>query len=92
MADPTTFLGSYPEFGGTDPALVQAKMSEAERQIDLTIAGTLSDDLIYLLTAQKLARTPFGNDAKLSTMDGTTVYDAELYTLRSFIASGYRIT
>jgi hypothetical protein len=92
MADITTFTGSFPEFAGTDPVLLQAKMNEATRQIDLTIAGALSDDIIYLLTAQKLARTPFGNNAKLSTMDGSTVYDAELAELRSYISSGYRLT
>lgn len=92
MADWTTFISRFPEFAGSDPTIGAAKLSEATRQINVPLWGALSDDGIYLLTAQKLARLPFGNSAKLSTADGTTVYDDELMRLRMDVSSGYRAT
>ncbi len=92
MATIAAFFVAYPEFQGTAEELVTAKMAEATRQLDVVQWDTLADDGIYLLTAQKLARTPFGNSAKLSTKDGTTIYDAELDELRGFVASGFRAT
>lgn len=92
MADVPTFLAGYPEFQGADPTLVTAKMAEAQRALDPTQWGLLSDDGIYLLTAQKLSRSPWGNSAKLSTTDGRTVYDDDLDRMRQDVSSGYRVT
>lgn len=91
-ADYTTFVAAYPEFAGTAEELVKRKLEEAVRQLEPTAWGTLLDDGTYLLAAQKLARTPFGNAAKLSATDGRTVYDAELDRMRQDVASGYRVT
>ncbi len=92
MADWTTFIARFPEFAGCDVAIGTPKLLEATRQISVPRWGALSDDGIYLLTAQKLARAPFGNAAKLSTTDGKTVYDDELERLRMDVSSGFRAT
>jgi hypothetical protein len=92
MADWNTFIARFPEFAGGDPTTGAAKLAEATRQINVPLWGALADDGIYLLTAQKLARSPFGNSAKLSTTDGKTVYDDELYRIRMDVSSGYRAT
>ncbi len=90
-ADYTTFVTGYPEFEGTNRELVTQKMAEAVLQLDGPTWGTWYDLGVYLLTAQKLARSPFGNSAKLKS-DGSTVYDAELERLTAAVASGYRVT
>lgn len=92
MATWTEFAQRYPEFSGLDAAIGTPKLAEAARQINVALWGALSDDGIYLLTAQKLARSPFGNSAKLSTTNGTTVYDDELMRLRQDVSSGFRAT
>lgn len=92
MADWTTFVARFPEFAGGDAALGAQKLAESARQINVPLWGALADDGIYQLTAQKLAKTPFGNSAKLSTTDGKTVYDDELLRLRADVSSGYRAT
>lgn len=92
MADYTTFVAAFPEFAGADEPFVTAKMGEATRELDVTLWGALFDDGVYKLTAQKLAKSPYGNSAKLSTTNGRTVYDEELDRLRRFIASGRGIT
>ena len=61
MADWNTFITRYPEFAGTDPAIGTPKLLEATRQINVPQWADLAEDGIYLLTAQKLARTPMGN-------------------------------
>lgn len=92
MADWSTFTSLYSEFAGTDPALGALKLAEATAQISVPIWGTLADAGIYLLLAQKLARSPMGNAAKLSTTGGKTVYDDELNRLRMDVSSGIRLT
>lgn len=92
MADWNTFIARFPEFAGNDPALGALKLAEATRQINVPLWGALADDGIYQLTAQKLAKTPWGNSSKLSTADGTTVYDDELLRLRADVSSGFRVT
>lgn len=92
MADWSTFIQRFPEFAGLDPAIGTPKLAEATRQINVPLWGPLADDGIYQLTAQKLAKTPMGNTAKLSTTDGKTVYDDELMRLRADVSSGFRAT
>lgn len=92
MADWNTFIQRFPEFSGGDATIGALKLAEATRQISVPLWGPLSDDGIYLLTAQKLAKTPMGNAAKLSTTNGTTVYDDELMRLRADVSSGMRAT
>lgn len=86
------FIQRFPEFAGADEAMINAKLAEATRQVDPTMTDPPLTDLIYQLTAQKLAKTPFGNTAKLSTNGGGTVYDDELDRLRADAARGLGIT
>lgn len=87
-----TFQAGFPEFASGDPVLIQAKLNEASRQIDLVGAGALADDFVYLLTAQKLAKLPSGNTSKLVNKDGSTVYDDDLARIRRDVSSGLGIT
>lgn len=92
MADYTTFVAGFPEFQDTNRELVTQKLNEAILQLDAPTFGTFFDSAVYLFTAQKLAKSPFGNAAKLVSKDGSTVYDAELELLRAAVVSGYRVT
>ncbi len=87
-----TFIARRPEFAGYDATMGALVIVEATRQIDATLWGPLADDGISLLAAQKLAKEPSGNSAKLVNQDGSTVYDMELDRLRMDVSGGYRVT
>jgi hypothetical protein len=85
------FIVEFPEFAGSDPAFVQAKMNVATLEVDATIWQDLYDQGVYLTTAQKLARAPSGNSGKLVNKDGTTVYDDDLDRYRTMVTGGIRV-
>ena len=91
MADYATFVAEYPEFAATDQALVMAKLNRAIGELDSVVWGTLFDNGVYLLTAQKLAKMPSGNTSKLVSKDGSTVYDDDLDLLRAIVVGGIRV-
>lgn len=75
------FVVEFPEFLGVDSALVTAKLNASVLEVDVGACGTLSDQLTYYLTAQKLAKMPSGNTSKLVNKDGSTVYDSQIESL-----------
>lgn len=91
MADYATFIAEFPEFAAVDSALVSAKLARAVLELDSVSWDTLYDQGVYLLTAQKLAKSPSGNTSKLMNKDGSTVYDDDLDLLRTMVAGGVRV-
>lgn len=85
MADLANFKTRFPEFAaaGLNDPMLQAYLDDAIAQIDVSSCGTLSDQIIYLLTAQALALSPSGNTATLVNRDGSTVYDERLARVMS---------
>lgn len=79
------FFRSYPEFkaGGQSAhtQLVEEKLSEALLEVDASVFGLKADLYQGLLAAQALARSPFGKNAKLSSLKGDTVYDDKIRKL-----------
>ena len=92
MADWATFILKYDEFAGYDATAGAAMLADSVAQINAAVWGTLADQGVYLLTAQRLAKKPGGNTAKLVNKDGTTVYDDELDRLRADVVGGNRST
>lgn len=85
------FIGSFPEFAGAPQALIQAKLDEAARNMDLPVWGALADDGISYLAAHKLATSPAGQNARLITKDGTSTYLLEYRRLCRIVGSGFRV-
>jgi hypothetical protein len=92
--DTTSFFVSFPEFsegGAPQLALVQAKLDEAQLQIDEDVWGDHADAGHGYLTAHLLAMSPMGNTAKLT--DGkTTTYEIHYRRLLGIVAAGIRST
>lgn len=78
------FVAKFPDYKGngsgqgTQIQMVQAHLDDAWKEIDPTVWGVKADIAHGLYTAISLALTPFGKNAKLSNVQGGTVYDARL--------------
>lgn len=87
------FLARFPEFkgaaaSGTD--LIAAMLNDAALQIDCSVAGTLAGVMHGYLTAHRLALSPFGQQARMLTKDGSTTYGAHYEKLVHLVGSGFR--
>jgi hypothetical protein len=91
--DIATFRSRFSAFAGQTPsdALVQAKLDEAEEQIDATVWGTKAEDGHANLTAHLLALEPFGTDARLVAKDGSTVWGTRHEELAKIVGGAYRV-
>lgn len=82
------FLASYPEFAVIDteePTIVPAKLAEAEGAVSDMWEGR-RDEIVGLETAHRLAITPFGRNAKLSSSMGKSTYGEQLKQRRRAFA------
>ena len=86
------FLVEHPEFNSADLNLVQATLTAALLEIDPSVWRAKADQGQAYLTCMKLARSPFGQNARLVAKDGSTVYDLEYRRLVGQVSSGFRST
>lgn len=86
-----TFIVAHKEFAQADSATVEAALAETELEVDETTAGDQATALHGWRTAQRLALSPWGAQAKLSAEDGTTIYDRRLEALARRIGGSYRM-
>lgn len=93
MADINIFLKRFPEFDGQGKnlTLIKAKIDEATRRTDPTLASDLADDITYYLAAHLLAQSPMGQNAKLVAKDGSTTYGKEYKRLCRLVSMGFRV-
>ncbi len=90
----STFLVSFPEFSDSSApqlALIQAKLDEAELELDATVWGDRTNSGHGYLTAHLLALSPLGNTAKLVKGDSTTYWQHYVRLLRK-VTAGIRST
>lgn len=86
------FLTQFPEFKGVELDLVQAHLDAAALEIDVDIWGLKADQGQAYLAAHKMALSPYGQNARLSTDDGRTTYFTHYKALRLQVTSGFRVT
>jgi hypothetical protein len=85
------FLIQFPEFAKTDFNQVQATLDAAALEIDASVWRAKADQGQAYLAAHKLALSPFGQGARLSAKDGTTIYWTHYEKLVKQVASGFRV-
>lgn len=92
MADLANFKLRFPELAaaGLNDGMLQAYLDDMIVQVDATACGVMSDQIIYLKTAQALALSPSGNTSTLVNKDGTTVYDGRLMNAGVIAVGGPR--
>lgn len=90
--DLPTFRTQFPEFKGVSDSVVSAWLAAAALEIDISLWGMKADQGQGLLTAHKLATSPFGQSARMVAKDGTTTYWFNYQKLVRQVSSGYRVT
>lgn len=80
-----------PEFGAAPTSLVQVTLEETALEIDPEVWGDKEDTAHKLLTAHRLAISPFGNTAKL-VQNGSTTYEKQYTRLCKIVCAGRRTT
>ena len=87
---PDAFIVEFPEFAKAPVATINACIARAVARTQDTSNADLWNALVSLKAAQYLALKPQGRSMKLSQKDGTTVYDAQIKTLRRAVNIGFR--
>jgi hypothetical protein len=87
----TAFFIRFPEFEPADlefSGMIDAALAEAE----LAVADSWGDkrpQVVGLEAAHRLAITPFGRNAKLSAVDGSSTYGKQLAKMRRAFACAF---
>jgi len=68
------FRALFPEFAKANDALVQSRLDQAAKRLDVAVWGIRIDEGHGLLTAHLLALSPFGQAARLVSDKGQTTY------------------
>lgn len=90
--DVESFLESFPEFRPAEAALIKPMIAKAVIQVDAAVWGTLKTDLgVELLTAHLLAISPFGQNARLVSKDGSTTYGKRFDAMVKQVTPGFRV-
>jgi hypothetical protein len=77
------FLVAYPEFRNAGTALLTSQLAQVEIIVSDSF-GTQRDQVVYLTLADRLATSPAGRDARLTTEKApTSTYSVELERLKS---------
>ena len=88
------FQVRYPEFKQTSTELVVAMLQDAALLIDQSVWGNLAGQGHGLLTAHRLALSPFGQQARMildKKNPELTTYKSHYDQLVAIVGSGYRV-
>jgi hypothetical protein len=88
--DADTFDTRFPEFAGRPDDLLEASLEAARGRTHATTWGTSRDEGILYLTAELLARSPFGREMRMVLKNETTAYTKTLRELRIAATIGRR--
>ena len=80
-----------PTFDNTPDALVQAKLDEAQVEINATIWDAHAEKGHAYLAAHLIAVDPGGRDARLAAKDGESIYGTEFTRLAKIVGGSYRV-
>jgi len=81
------FLARYPEFNTAPDGMVAAALAEATLAVG-DVWEDLRDEIIGLEAAHRLAISPFGRDAKMSSGLGKSTYGEQLEKRKRMMACG----
>jgi hypothetical protein len=85
------FLARFPEFEPAPPAMVESAIAEAIRNVDSGVWRDKTDDGVRWHTAHALAMSPFGQQARLVSKDGSTTYGMRFAELMRSVTPGFRV-
>jgi hypothetical protein len=87
------FRTRFPEFVDATDGFVQAKLDETDALVDPVVFGQQAYVAAYYYTADLLALSPFGQNARLTPNDdGKTTYRLQYERMMRSATFGYRNT
>jgi hypothetical protein len=89
--DYRSFLARFPEFEPAGRGMIRAAIEEATRGIDTEVWGDKTDDGVRWLTAHLLAISPFGQQARMVSKEGSSTYGDEHKRLMRSVTPGFRV-
>ena len=85
------FLARFPEFEPASKTMIEAAIDEAKRNVDSGVWREKTDDGVRWKTAHLLAISPFGQQARLVSKDGSTTYGKNFDLLMRSVTPGFRV-
>lgn len=89
--DRRSFLARFPEFEPASIAMIEGALVDARSNVDDGVFGTKTDEAVRWKTAHLLAITPFGQQARLVSKDGSTTYGEYFMQLARSVTPGFRV-
>lgn len=89
--DRRSFLARFREFEPAPRAMVEESIEEATRNVDSSVWRDKTQDGIRWKTAHLLAISPFGQQARLVSNDGSTTYGKHFEALARSVTPGFRV-
>lgn len=89
--DRRSFLARFPEFEPASIAMIEGALVDARSNVDGAVFGTKTDEAVRWKTAHLLAITPFGQQARLVSKDGSTTYGEYFMQLVRSVTPGFRV-
>lgn len=86
------FRARFPEFEVLLDPQVQKALDIAANNVDPTVYGDRAQDAAYYYAADTLALSPFGQQARLVSANGTTTYRVQFERMQKAACFGFRIT
>lgn len=86
-----SFLARFPEFEPALLSMVDASLAEAIRNVDSGVFGGKTDDAVGWKCAHLLAISPFGQQARLISKNGSTTYGKYFIELAASVTPGFRV-
>jgi len=71
--------------------MVREAIAEATLEVDAEVWGDKTDTGVRWLAAHKLAITPWGQQARMVSKDGSTTYGKEHARLMRSVTPGFRV-
>ena len=91
--DPITFKARFPEFNRLPDVTIQDAIQRGQAQTNANVFGPLQDEASSYLAAHFLALSPYGQQARLVSKDGSTTYFMHWIRIAQFKSAGYaRVT
>jgi len=89
--DRRSFLARFPEFEPASKSMIEEAIDEATRNVDVDVWRDKTDDGVRWKAAHLLAITPFGQQARLMSKDGSTTYGTHFAQLMRSVTPGFRV-
>ena len=85
------FLARFPEFEPASKGMIDEAIAEAARNVVGGVWREKNDDGVRWLAAHLLAISPFGQQARLISKDGSTTYGKRFAELVRSVTPGFRV-